>query len=139
MTLSSTHARERSVRRRRTSRAVARVALVVLLGQVILPHLHALQTGAHAATTDARAHRAAARLHDAPVAIECAASPAEREHSESRCPVCQTLAHAHDFLPTTSRHPALAEAVLVGGPPPHDARRVERVTARAPRSPPLAA
>ena len=111
MTLSSTHARERSVRRRRTSRAVARVALVVLLGQVILPHLHALQTGAHAATTDARAHRAAARLHDAPVAIECAASPAEREHSESRCPVCQTLAHAHDFLPTTSSHPALAEAM----------------------------
>lgn len=139
MTLSSTHARERSVRRRRTHRAVAPVALLVLLGQVILPHLHAAQTGAHAAPADARTHRAAAVLEDASVAIACAASPAEREHSESRCPVCQTLAHAHDFLPTTSRHPALAEALVVAGPPRHDARRVERVTARAPRSPPLAA
>lgn len=115
------------------------VALVVLLGQVVLPHLHAAQTGSHAVSGEARGHRAAVLRHDAPGAIERAASPAEREHSESRCPVCQTLAHAHDFLPTTSRHPALAAARLVAGLPSRDARRAERVTARAPRSPPLAA
>ena len=114
------------------------MALLALLGQVVLPHLHAVQSAPHATSGDSREHRAVGLPHERPVAIGHEAPPAGRAHAESRCPVCQALAHTHDFLPTSARQPARHDERIASASPPCPDHTGERVTAHAPRSPPLA-
>lgn len=107
------------------------LALLALLAQIVLPHVHRLQIAARhdapSAATVVAATPTLAAAHDA------------TEHADSQCPVCQALAASHDFLVATAHHTVPTSSSLVRGSL-HDARTGHApARAHAPRSPPLVA
>jgi hypothetical protein len=76
------------------------LALLAILAQLVVPHLHRLQVTGHAtpATQEARQRTTSARTAFVDVG-DAAAS-----HTESSCAICQALAASHDFLVAAAHH-----------------------------------
>lgn len=130
---------ERERVRRGAGRGTRLLAVVLaLLAQATLPHAHLAQRStarpSHVTCIDAAtsAEHATALRDGTP-----AAAP---EHTESRCPICQTLAHSHDVLPANS-HPLahLDREQVASAPTAPDGASFEPAPAHAPRSPPVPA
>lgn len=131
MQASPSHRTARTSGASRRLRTQLAIALLALLAQFVLPHVHRLQVTVR--------HEAAGTLH-LPAGVATLESAHDAMgHAESRCPVCQALAASHDFLVATAPHPVPAVGSIAGGSL-LDARTAHTpARAHAPRSPPLAA
>ncbi|MFN8599004.1 MAG: hypothetical protein U0842_00940 [Candidatus Binatia bacterium] len=131
MQASPLHRAARTSAASRPMQARLALALLALLAQIILPHVHRLQVAAR--------HDAPGVTNVADATPTLAAAHDATEHAESQCPVCQALAASHDFLAATAHHPVPAASSIVRRGL-HDARTGHTpARAHAPRSPPLAA
>lgn len=112
--------------------------VLALLAQATLPHVHPV--GAKNDAAPSVASVAAVATQHAEAAIVDASPTALPEHAESRCPICQTLSHAHDLLPAAAlafahlEHQRHSFAPTLPAGPSH-----EPGAAHAPRSPPVPA
>lgn len=102
-------------------------ALLGLLAQIALPHVHRWQVAAHPVPD---------QLHAVAGTPALEASHAATGHAETGCPICQALAGSHDFLATATHRTALVASRLAH-PTLSAARTAKRPAGEhAPRSPP---
>jgi len=121
------------------------MALLALLAQATLPHLHLWLVREHASSE--RLPGAFAQTYrdhaTAPSSVQLArsdsADDAGSEHTESRCPICKTLAATRNFLVVTTTLSAPMLARFATAEQQRAWRSVARPVAHAPRSPPRAA
>lgn len=127
MQASRSHREALTSRVARPLRADVVAALLGLLAQIVLPHVHRWQVAAHPVADPVHAVAAAPVLE---------ASHAATGHAETSCPICQALAGAHEFLATATHRTAPVARTLA-----HAALSAARTTqtpagAHAPRGPP---
>lgn len=108
------------------------IALLALLAQLSLPHLHAWLANAHApgwATAPTDVTRAApdGEHHGEPA------------HADPDCATCQALAQTRSFLASHAGMPHPVVLATERSEPSYAPAAHERVVAHAPRSPPAAA
>lgn len=111
----------------RPLRAEVVAALLGLLAQIVLPHVHRWQVAAHPVPK---------QVHVATGVRVVEASHAATGHAETGCPICQALAGSHDFLATATHETAHVTSTLA-----HAGRSAARTAhtpagEHAPRSPP---
>jgi hypothetical protein len=70
-------------------------ALLALLAQIVLPHLHRWQVTTHRGSV-----QELLVLADTPALETSHATPG---HAETGCPICQALAGSHDFLASATQ------------------------------------
>jgi len=113
-----------------------------LIAQGALPHLHLSQVREHAGPSS-RTWAQGARVDRGDAAhrtgLRSSHDNDAADHSEARCPICQTIAQARDFLVATWALPANSRAQVTTCELPPAWLTPTRGTAHAPRSPPHAA
>jgi len=125
----------RSARRATTAlRAASCIALLAVLAQIAVPHVHRWLAGGH---DGARATQPASCV--TVLASEPRGAAPCGEHTDPECPTCQALAQTRSFLATRVDPPR----PMVLSTRTVESRQAsfapERTVAHAPRSPPAAA
>jgi hypothetical protein len=113
--------------RRRATGAGVLLAVLAVVAQTSLPHLHQWLAGAHGPYEVARVSAAAATIADD-----------SGTHGEAGCAICRAIAQSRVYLATAA--PAPAMLLAAASPAGDHARRTlaPLPVAHAPRSPPLA-
>ena len=127
MKASRSHREALTSRAARPLRADVVAALLGLLAQIVLPHLHRWQVVAHTVPD---------QLHLVAGAPALVASHVTTGHAETSCPICQALAGSHGFLAAAMHRTAPVTSTL--GHSALSAARTAQTPAgeHAPRSPP---
>lgn len=124
--------------RSRTERARRRcvgvlTALLALVAQATLPHLHLWQPADH----EPRPATVSVAIQNVDGVARIASTADEHgDHAAAHCPICQVFAQSRDFLPLAIVLPAPVAAVVAPDVPSVSRTAVERAVAHAPRSPP---
>jgi hypothetical protein len=106
MKASRTHRDALRSRVARSLRADVVVALLALLAQIALPHVHRWQVAAHPVPD---------QLHVLAGTPALESEHAATGHAETGCPICQALAGSHDFLATAAHRTAPVTSALAHG------------------------
>lgn len=99
MQASRTQRSARPMRATRNLRASVALALLALVAQLVVPHLHRWQVAGHAASAAGDVHERAV----ASGAVVADVGDSAASHAESSCPICKALAASHDFLRATAQ------------------------------------
>jgi hypothetical protein len=125
----------RTLRRSTTTlRLASCIALLAVLAQIAMPHLHRWLAGGH---DGERVTPMASRL--TVLADEQSSAAPCGEHTDPKCPTCQALAQTRSFLAARFDLPRLVALSSDTVEREQAPSAPERTVAHAPRSPPVSA